>query len=179
MPFDLNLLPPSRLAALLRQEAVLGIHRFLVSITMGLVLLTLVGLVSRGILQHLIRTISHEQEAQLEQAISQYGVLRESLTADNAFLSAVSGLVHSRQQWGEKVYDLLAVVPGGIRINAVRGQSGKKPSISISGQAATRNALTILEQRLKTIPWAKSVDAPNSNLIDRTNAPYEFILPLQ
>lgn len=179
MPFDLNLLPQSRRAALARQSITASVHRFLVSVTMGLLLLTLVGIVSLGVLQSFMSTLSHEKEAQLQLSISQYDVLRQSVAVDNAFLAAVADLVEGRRQWGEKVYELLAVIPGGIRIHTLRGQGEDKPALSFSGQAATRNALTVLEQRLKSISWAQSVDAPNSNLIDRTNAPYEFILSLK
>lgn len=176
MPFDLNLLPQSRRAALARQSIIASVHRFLVSITMGLLLLTLVGVSSFGVLQSIIRTLSHEKEAQLHLAVSQYDALQQSVDADNAFLAFVADLVRGRREWGEKVYDLLTGIPGGIRIHALRGQGEDKPTLSFSGQAATRNALTVLEQRLKSISWVQSVDAPNSNLIDRTNAPYEFIL---
>lgn len=179
MSSDLNLLPPSRRQALAKQSMVQDAYHFLTSIILGLILLTIVGVASLGILQSLISVSSYEKSAQLNQVISQYTMLRESVAAQSAVLSVIGETIEKRLLWGDRVYDLLGSIPGGVRIQTIRAAGGDTPSLSFSGQAATRNALIILEQRLKAIPWAASVDAPNSNLIDRTNAPYEFIIPLK
>ncbi len=179
MTSDLNLLPPSRRQALVLQSMVQQAYQFLSSIIMGLALLTLMGGISIGVLQSLISATPPEKSAQLSQVVSQYTALRESVSAQNEFLAAIGETVDKRLAWSEKVYDLLGNIPGGVYIQVIRATAGDTPSLSFSGQAATRNALIILEQRLKGISWAASVDAPNSNLIDRTNAPYEFILSLK
>ncbi|OGY31179.1 MAG: hypothetical protein A3C02_04035 [Candidatus Andersenbacteria bacterium RIFCSPHIGHO2_02_FULL_45_11] len=175
----LNLLPPPRRHALALKSMVENTHHFLSSITMGLALLTLVGTLSLGILQSLISATPPEKSAQLDQVMSQYAALRESVSSQNVLLSAISGVSDKRLLWSDKIHELLGVIPGGVHIQAIRATGGDAPSISFSGQAATRNALIILEQRLKSISWATSVKAPNSNLIDRTNAPYEFIMLLK
>ena len=179
MTSDLNLLPPPRRLALLKQSMVQDAYRLLTSITMGLLLVTLVGIGSIGILQSFISAASSEKSAELEHILRQYTTLKESVAAQNVFLSAMGGLVEHRLVWSEKLYELLATIPGGVHIERISGKGNEKPTISFSGEAATRNALIILEQRLQGLTWADSVDAPNSNLIDRTNAPYEFIIPLK
>ncbi len=176
---DLNLLPPHRRQALAMRSAIAGAHRFLTSITMGILLLTLAGGVGLGLLQSIISTSSYEKSAQLERVVSQYDALQASIAAQNALLSSMDQTLKNRFVWSDKVYELFTVTPGGVHIQNIRGDGNEKPSLSFSGQAATRNALIILEQRLKGISWAAAVDAPNSNLIDRTNAPYEFIILLK
>ncbi len=179
MTSDLNLLPPSRRQALASQLMMQNTHHFLSSVTMGLVLMTLMGVLSLGVLQSLISATPPEKSAQLDQVVSQYTALRESVGTQNAFLSVVGEMGDKRLLWSDKIYELLGSIPGGVHIQAIRATTGDAPSLSFSGQAATRNALIILEQRLKGISWASSVSAPNSNLIDRTNAPYEFIISLK
>lgn len=179
MVSDLNLLPPPRRRELARQAAIEDRNRFLSSITMGLILITLVGFVSIGVLQSLISASFNQASTQLAEIITQYTALRESVGAQNSVLSTMGKTLTDRLLWSDKMYELLAVIPKGITIQSMKGASAEKATITFAGQAATRNALIILEQKLKTIPWATSVDAPNSNLIDRTNAPFEFILLLK
>lgn len=179
MVSDLNLLPPRRRQQLATQAALTDAHRFLTSITMGLLLITLAGGISLGLLQSMISASSNEKSTQLKQVGSQYGVLRESIVAQNALIAAMEDTLSHRFVWSDKVYELLAVIPSGVHIRAMQASGNEKSSLTFSGKAPTRNALIILEQRLKDISWAGSVGAPNSNLIDRTNAPYEFIILLK
>ena len=179
MVSDLNLLPPRRRQALAKQSAMTDARRFLASVTMGLLLLTLAGGISLGLLQSLISASSREKSAQLERVVSQYAALRESLAVQNTLIVAMGNTLRHRFVWSDKVYELLAVIPSGVHIQTMQGNGNEKSSLSFSGTAPTRNALIILEQRLKDIPWAASIDAPNSNLIDRTNAPYEFLILLK
>lgn len=179
MATDVNLLPPSRREVLLKQGMRQYAARFVNSITMGLTLMTLLGILAIIFLYGLTSSASSEQETKRMEVETEYNTLRTSIASQNAFLSAMTEVTATRKLWSQHAYDLLSVLPGGVYIQAMSGTGGEKPIISFSGKSSTRNALIVLQQRLEGLPWVTSVEAPNSNLVDRINAPYAFTVSIK
>ena len=179
MSAELNLLPPQRIALLRKRLLMTNGYQLVSTLTMGLLLLTIVGGISIVILHALKSTSSSESNDELTQKISEYNTLRNGIGQQNALLSTMEGLLKKRRVWSDNTHSLLTAIPGGVTMQLMEGKNSEEPSIVFSGQAVTRNTLIILEQRLKALPWILAVDSPNSNLIDRTNAPYEFVVTLK
>ncbi len=179
MSVSLNLLPPERKKLLAKRRITARANASLLMLFVGLLLITCMGAGSIVVLRYLYNREQVAVEDDLLRATAAYGELRKEVGQKNALLNTVRGLSGMGIAWSEKITDLFGAIPPGVRVVSIQGNAEKEPFILFSGQSPTRNSLILLEKRLRELPWLASLDAPNSNLIDRVNAPYEFRLLLK
>lgn len=150
-------------------------------VTLGLLLLLItgIGVSTIIVLRYLESQESSVADNNLAKATAAYANLRQAVAQKNALLETIATVADINIIWSETISDLLSAIPSGVKITSMQGDQGDAPFIVFSGQSPTRNSLIVLEKRLQALPWIGSVDAPNSNLIDRVNAPYEFRIPFK
>lgn len=174
MSTNLNLLPPQRRMLLERRRIISLANRLLRTIILLLLLVSGVGLAGIITLGYLERQESLSADANLAKAIAAYSQLRQAVAQKNTLLDTIDTVSNAQIIWNEKISDILTTIPSGVRILSMQGHKEDESYILFSGQSPTRNSLILLEKRLEALPWAGILDAPNSNLIDRVQAPYEF-----
>lgn len=178
MPDELNLLPTSRRRVLARRVSLEVVRRFLQVIVFNLVALTAVGVVAVVVLQILVLTSSHDGTVELDEYVSQYQRLRDDIAEQNLLLSDMERLGSQRVVWPEWFSSVFAVMPPGTAIEQMSGNFEQR-TLTFSGEAAARSTLVVLEDKLGDLPWVKQVTAPHSNLLERINPAYQFILTAQ
>ena len=171
----INLLPPERRTNLRRGMVLHSVTLFLHTLMAGVILLTVVGLISLGGIWGIIFTSSGGADFELDKEILSYNERRSEIASRNTVLSALNELGSSRAPWSYIIEELLSASPPGLTITDLYTDTADSMMV-FSGKALTRNTLILLEDRLLLIPWVVTLEAPSANLIDRTNAEYEFRL---
>lgn len=175
----LNLLPPERRKILATRKIMVRVNTFLMTIIWSLTFITCIGVGSIVILRYLESKESDAAEDNLAKATAAYTQLRQDIGQKNALLDGIADVSAMKLSWSTHIADLVRIIPAGIRITSIQGMQDDTSFILFSGQAPTRNALILLEKQLHALSWVASLNAPNANLIDRVNAPYEFRLTLK
>lgn len=182
---EINLLPPSRRYWLQQQVTSLALIRFLNTIigatsvlTAAALLILLIGWIGN-------RAIAPQEEASIESVVTEYGHIRERIAEQNNLLRYVATFGHQRIVWSEFLRSFFDVLPPDVTIATLRAQGVLEPgagtvsSLSVTGNTTARSTLTIMQDRLQTLPAVASVTAPATNLIKRDNPPYQFTLELK
>lgn len=171
---ELNLLPPTRRRQLARQLSINSVIRLIRSVIIGLMIITVVGL-GTGITFHLLGMfLSGETTVELGQQVKRYQELRTQIAKENENLGFMATASADRVLWSALFADLYATMPPGTHVSSMIVESIPRHSISFSGVAVSRGALVVLEDRLKSLTWVESVEAPSANLLQRVNPLYTF-----
>lgn len=171
---ELNLLPTSRRHSLAQELVLNAMVRFLRSINAGLLVVTGSGIVTIVILQILVTLLSSFTTDKLAAEVKHYQDLRTQIAKQNESLTVMGTLSGGTVAWSQLLPDLFSSMPPGTKINQLNGAVTTETKLSFSGQALSRSALVVLQDRLQNLPWVKSVSAPNSNLLERINPTYGF-----
>ena len=175
---EINLLPPTRRSKLKKQwlrHAVLQLlHHF--QIALGVV--TILGFIVGGILQVLLLFTPTSAENALATLVNQYQREKQEIVQKNLILQELATTATSRIVWSDNISELLAAIPPGTSIRAMRS-AGSSPSLTFSGTSVNRNSLIILQTRLEQFSWAQTVTSPLQNLLDRENPEYSFTITVK
>lgn len=171
---ELNLLPPERRHYLSRQLSLNALVALCRSLIWALVIVTVGGVVAAGILQGLAAFLTTSTTAMLDVRAARYQELRSQIIKENETIKFMATTSQDRVVWSDLFADLVSTMPPGTHITRIGGDIQPEEKLSFSGQAVSRSALVVLEDRLKHLAWVKSVNAPNSNLLQRTNPVYAF-----
>lgn len=174
MARELNLLPPERRNVLSRQSMIGVIKDIVVNAVIALSVLTAVGISAIVLLQILLLTASRSAEASLTQAVESYQTIRGDVAKKNIAIEKMNELTTQRVIWSSIINELFPLIPTGVTITQIKGQDSPQVEIAFSGTATVRNMLIVLEDRLRELPFVTNVNAPASNLIERTNPTYSF-----
>ena len=90
MSSDLNLLPPERKRALAQSRLLLNANRFVLSVLMGLVLISVVGGVSILVLNGLLTIAVDSAAGDLARTKQEYDTVLQSVNQENIVLTKVS-----------------------------------------------------------------------------------------
>jgi len=171
---ELNLLPPTR-RRLIDQQATLNIMaRLIRHVVTGLIVITALGLLSLAGLYAGIIITGSAANTDLAAEIENYQDRREEIARQNSSLKQLHEISTGRVIWSEIIPELLTVVPAGTVIAQISGDQISQPRLDFKGHATSRTSLIALTERLQSLPWAKSVRSPHSNLIERINPSYSF-----
>jgi Tfp pilus assembly protein PilN len=180
MSGELNLLPPRRRRLLDKQSTISNAGRLIRHLIAGLVVLTTVGALSLVSLQLLVLTASRSASGELLVAVSQYRERREEIAKQNQRLTLMHQLAAEHAVWSDLLPDLFTLMPSGVRLEQLSGRVTRQDTrLSIEGRAVNRNTLIALDERLATLSWVDSIEAPHSNLIQRSNPDFSFVLFLE
>lgn len=177
MPREINLLPPSRRQFLNRRARIIAVQRFVVSVLFGLVLLTASGLVTIGGFRYLAASASQSVSAELDEKVSEFRRIRDSVSSDNAFIEATYDVQKNRIVWSAFLMEVFKALPPGVSISELSGTAEGR--FTFRGRADSRNLIVVLEKSIADLPMVTSVDAPHTNLIQRTDSEYTFNVTLK
>ncbi len=178
---EINLLPPERRRRLRNESMAVSFTDIVRSINNGLLLMTLIG--GAIVLSLWLYSIAgvRTTEAELQQVVTDYQALRDSVSEQNAVLERLASLGEGRILWSEVLRDFFAITPPGITFHRMSGSltftdgAVTAGGLNFSGQAAARSTLTFYESdRLRAAKWVKQVDSPTTNLLERNNPFFQF-----
>lgn len=170
---ELNLLPPERRRHLARQLIINSLTKFLRSVLWSLALISVAGITIIVLLQIWIAFSSTSATALLKEQVKRYQELRTQIAKQNENLGFMAQISAERVLWSDLFADVYSTMPPGTHIQTFGGKL-TPTGLAFSGQAISRSALVVLEDRLKQLPWVKQVKAPNSNLLQRSNPTFSF-----
>lgn len=179
---EINLLPPARRRLLRRQLVLTSLGAFCYSVLMGASVVAVAPLVVSGISAIAPLTITAPSAAELAQAVTQYRALRDTIAEQNAFLESLTTIQDHRIVWSTELERLLKLTPSQVTVEEItvttKDEAGVISSawITLRGHAINRNALTIFERQLRAQAGVVDVQSPTSNLLERTNPPYELTI---
>jgi hypothetical protein len=174
MIHEINLLPPDRRRVLSRQRIMSVANRVMRNVVFGLVVTSVCGVIIAVVLQGLAYTFSRITDVDVDQQVVRYESTRLDVMDRNRAVRNMSMLSRDRFVWSGKLRELFAIVPPGVGIGSMKGDSSENTSLSFEGRALSRNTLVVFEGRLKDLEWAAKVESPHSNLIQRVNPLYSF-----
>ena len=90
--------------------------------------------------------------------------------------SAQAGRGYDRLAW--RVLDLAHATPAQVYWQSLTIDR-RAGTMSLSGKAATREALLTLEQNLQAVPWLTTVSAPLSQLLNKNDIDFQITATLQ
>jgi Tfp pilus assembly protein PilN len=169
----LNLLPPARRDRLQREFLLLASQRFAAGLAGGLLLVSLGGVAAVGMMRALAAIDEGAGEEALAGPVQEYRTIRAEIAQYTQLFTAVDTLGKQRMVWSNLAAELLALVPAGATVRDVQ-VDGRTSVVTFSGTAPTRTQLVEFEDRLRALPWAKSIDAPRDNLLRAVNPSYRF-----
>lgn len=174
MEHELNLLPLSR-RRLIDQQVTLNVFTVLIThLVIAFAIVTFSGLAVLGGLQAMTLFTARQASSQLQDEIANFQEKREEIARQNAALKQLYELSADNVAWSELVSDVLTLLPAGTSIEKIEGDQSLQPRLTLQGKATSRTSLIAIADRLKKVPWAQVVTAPQSNLIERINPSYSF-----
>lgn len=155
----------------------LAVYRLAVGFLLGLIIVTLTGLLAIFGMNVWARVID-SSDTQWETRINEYLEVRRELNNQEKLIDAVNRASREREVWMPRLIDLMEVLPlaGKVKTIEIRGEDAE---IYIAGTAPARAAVVELEERLRVLPWVGEVVSPSSNLLQRINPEYSFTLMLE
>lgn len=178
MARHLNLLPIERREHLRRGALLVSSVRIVRTILVGLSVLSMGAILIGASLWGLTFTYASSGDLELEQGVSDYQKLKEVITEQNQLLSTVDGLDRDRLVWSDYLSVFLDEVPPGTTIATLSADT-TSGQVIFSGEALSRNALVVFEERLNQLDWVGTVTAPRQNLLQKSNPEYSFELKLK
>jgi hypothetical protein len=181
---EINLLPPERRRRVRNESIAVSVTDIVKSINAGLFLMTLLGgaIVASLWLYQVATTDTTKEE--LTVVVDEYKALRDQVAEQNAVLERLAALGEQRIVWSEILTEFFAATPPGVTLHRMNGglifAAGELESgeLVLSGQAAARPLLITYEGQLRNLKHVVTVNSPTSNLLERTNPPFQFSLTL-
>lgn len=177
MSKEINLLPLRRRRQLIRRFFELQLRRFVVSLLLTTLLVTVAGVAAVVGLQVATGIAFPAAQAALDKAVIDYRAQTREILERNALISEMQRYHEEQLVWSMFVPDVLKTLPGGVVVNKLSGTRESR-ELQLSGQAPARSAVIVLEDKLKTLPWVETVEAPHSNLLERVSPEFTFKIRL-
>jgi len=177
MSKQINLLPLARRRRLARQFFERALLRFVKSAWLALGTVTVAAVVAIVLLQVLGSLLFRSVGNELDDAVVTYRVETKSIVEQNKLIKEMDKLQQERLVWSELFDDVLTALPPGTKLKDINGSVESK-QIVVAGEAVARSSLVVLQEKLANLPWVASVDAPHSNLLERDNPSFTFLIKL-
>lgn len=168
---ELNLLPPARRALQRQEQQFLLWGDILKGVVISLTIVTSAGVILGLGFWIMIQSVPRLSE--LPQQIKQYQQVRAATAERNAVVDTLTQISTDHIVWTPLITTIVSIMNPDIKLDQITAESVTK-KITITGRAASRNSLIVLEERLEAIPGVQSVTAPPSNLLIRQNPPFSF-----
>ncbi|MEY4723820.1 MAG: hypothetical protein RLZZ324_1333 [Candidatus Parcubacteria bacterium] len=168
MRLRLNLLPPPYKAAL-RQGVVLAFVRSMLTVFL------ITAAFAAGTLTAVRLEVQRMQSDLTTRGASNSNEFKEvgaEIAAMNGYLKRLDGLRSSSVRWSQVISGVTALVPPGMTLDRIA--IDPQGNISLSGMAAERSSVLLLEKRLRESPSYKNVNAPLSNILTQKDVKFEF-----
>lgn len=177
MSKEINLVPLRRRRQLIRRFYELELRRFVMSLLLATLLVTVSGVVAVVGLQVMAGVIGGAAREELDTAVIDYRAETRLILEQNAEIVEMQRHHEQRLEWSGWLPDVFASLPGGVVISQLSGaREGRE--LQVVGHAPARSAVIVLEDKLKTLPWVKTIEAPHSNLLERLSPEFIFKIRL-
>lgn len=177
MSKEINLLPLPRRRQLARRFFERALRRFCTSLLLGLLLVSITGVTVFAGLRLATSWLYPSAGAALEKAVVDYRSETRVIQEQNALIAAMQSHHEERLEWSVLLPDLFASFPAGTEVNHVTADRESR-RLTFQGRASARSTLAVLENKLKNLPWVKSIEAPRTNLLERVSPEFTFTLGL-
>lgn len=177
MSKEINLLPLPRRRQLARRFFEHALRRFTSSLWLGLAVMTAAAVVVVVALTVTTGILFPSVGGKLEEAVVDYRVETRATSDRNALIAEMQKQDEARLFWTTYLVDLFQVLPAGTNLTSMSAKRESRQWV-IEGVTAARSTLIVLENKLKTLTWAKSVAAPASNLLERLAPEFRFTIGL-
>lgn len=177
---EINLLPPDRRRRLRRESVAVSLADIGQGINTGLLLVTLIGVAIIFSIWLFSVASTPTTKEELNQVVVRAQQLRDTVAEKNAVYERLADIGQTRVVWSNVLHDLLAATLPGVTVHQLSGKLGLEEgavnsgTLSFSGGAITRGTLIKYEEQLRSLPWAREVTAPSSNLLERTSPTWQF-----
>lgn len=178
MSLEINLLPFSRRRILHRLYIEESIGIFFRRLLVMTSFVTAAAVLSLAVIVFSTRLTSTEVDDTLAERVASYQNLRGEIALQNQALQEMKEAIEQKIEWSAFFQDTLEALPPGTVVREMSGDNAAR-RVSISGTAAARSSLIVLEDRLRALAWVAKVEAPHSNLLERVNPPFSFTLTLK
>jgi len=118
------------------------------------------------------------QSMQTSMRESEAGQEQEKINKLNRAVNTQAALIKEQLQWTPLLEKLLAVTPPGVDFVTLTGDS-EEMTLTINGQAQTRQQLIDFQDALEDMDITKELDAPLSNIIERESVPFDITILLE
>ncbi len=176
---ELNLLPSDRRAVLARQAMIAVFVQLVRNFCLGLIVITIVGGLAIAGIEGLIFMADTSAIDRLTQAQEQYNTMRQEIAEQNILIELLHDHEKQRVVWSDIMTNLFQILPGGVTVKSVEGDTRPENRLTFKGTASNRNILIVTNDRLHQQEWVDRVDAPHSNLVSRFNSAYIFTVFLK
>lgn len=177
---EINLLPPDRRRNLEREAFLRALQRMGRNVLLALLLVTVLGVGSLVAVKSIAAAEERAQDFNVREQVEEFRNLRDAIAVDNERLKLMLTQTEGRVLWSARLQELLDTLPPGVHVARLQGNDHPPlRQLVFSGTAVTRNALIVLERRLQELAWVERVEAPVSNLINRTDAEYVFTVRIK
>lgn len=177
MSKEINLLPLPRRRQLSRRFFEHSLRRFVASLLLGLMLVSLPGLVALVGFRVAAPLLYPADETGLEEAIVAYRAETRTIQEGNTLIGAMQKVQDDRVEWTVHLPEIFAALPAGTQLYEMTADRDRRQLV-IEGQASARSTLVVFETKLKAMSWVKSVTAPPSNLLERVGPEFTFTIAL-
>ncbi len=150
-------------------------RRLLTTVFVALLLLSIVSVLGSGGLWLYSVSGGRAAEDELARQMADYDRVQKEADRRNQLLQTVDALGKGRLVWSDVLLKLWPTFPPGATVERVALDLDQR-TVTISGTAAQRTMLVVLEDRLRQLPWVSQLEAPRENLLQRENASYTFVL---
>lgn len=181
---EINLLPPERRRRLRNESMAVSLTGILKSINTGLVTMTLIAVAIVVAIWLFAVAVKPTTAEELSQVVDEYQGLRDEVAQKNAVLERLTALGRERIVWSELLSGFFALAPPGVTLHRLGGDvtfvEGAVSStvLNFGGQAVSRSALIVYEEKLRGMKQVQEVSSPTSNLLERSNPVFQFSLTL-
>lgn len=169
IPSRLNLLSPEK-----RQHLK---NMVLFQFIKGILEILLIIACAAGIILLGARTILENYFSELTNTIvfmqSQHVKTNREVRDINAIINNLYGIQKEFKPITTLIPDIAAAVPAGVVLNTMQVNPENK-TITLSGEADTRDNLLRMEENIEKIEWVRSVDLPLSQLTKKDKIPFSL-----
>jgi Tfp pilus assembly protein PilN len=168
----LNLLSPEQKAALRARVIYAMIERLMIAFVSSLLIASIVLLLIRI---ELIQDLSQVMTRQI--LSSEYVTVNNDIRQLNQQIGRIETLQRMAASPSELLRDVAARTPQGVRVTGMDFDV-KSQSMRLNGIAATRDDLLAYEETMRSSPFVKSLQSPISNLFQKTDINFQFMIVL-
>jgi len=168
----LNLLSPNQKAALRARVVYAMIERLMIAFVSSILIASIMLLLIKI---ELTKNLSQVQTRQILSA--EYVTVNNDIRQLNQQIARVETLQKMAVSPSELLRDVAARTPPGVRVTGLDFDV-KTKSMRLNGTAAGRDDLLAYEESVRTSPFVKSLQSPISNLFQKTDINFQFMIVL-
>lgn len=168
----LNLLSPNQKEALRARVIYAMIERLMIAFVSSLLIASIALLLIKI---ELTQNLSHVQTRQI--LSSEYVTVNNDIRQLNQQIGRIETLQRLAVSPSELLRDMALRTPPGVRVSGLDFDV-KTQSMRLNGTAGDRDDLLAYEEAMRASPYVKSLQSPISNLFQKTDINFQFMIVL-